>query len=106
MLRKFLSGTGLLLTLTAAVPAVALAVPQHIKPAVRLTARIDPDARVTLFGSVHPLVGRATDRGAVADATAMNRMLLVLKRSPEQDKALTKAIGEMERSGSKSYRKW
>src|SRR6202012_3003091 len=105
MLRKLIAGCSLLLVTAAILPVFASAAPQA-RPHARITASVDANMRITLHGSVHPLVAKSTDRGAVPDATAMNRMLLVLKRAPEQDKALTQAIGEMERPGSKSYRKW
>ncbi len=105
MLRKFLAGYCLVLAMIATLPVLALAAGTS-RSASRITAPIDANRRVTLYGSVHPLVSRSADRGAAPESTLMNRMLLVLKRSPEQDKALTKAIGEMERPGSKAYRKW
>ena len=36
----------------------------------------------------------------------MSRMQLVLKRSPEQDKALAEAIRQMENPASKTYHHW
>jgi len=94
-----------LLAVGAVLPVLAAAAPQP-RTASRITAPIDANVRVTLHGSVHPLANPQNDRGAVSDSTAMNRMLLVLKRSPNQDKALAQAIKEMERPGSKTYHRW
>jgi len=105
MLRRLLARFSLLLAVGAVLPVLAAAAPQP-RTASRITAPIDANVRVTLHGSVHPLANPQNDRGAVSDSTAMNRMLLVLKRSPNQDKALAQAIKEMERPGSKTYHRW
>ncbi len=63
-------------------------------------------SRVVLKGNVHPLAQARYDRGAVSPAMPINRMLLVLKRSAAQDKALAAAIKEMERPGSKTFHQW
>jgi hypothetical protein len=89
----------------AALPALAAAAPQP-RTESHITTPVDASVRVTLHGSVHPLANPQNDRGAVPDSTAMNRMLLVLKRSPNQDKALSQAIKEMEKPGSKTYHHW
>ena len=49
---------------------------------------VDNAKRVTLPGNVHPLARAEFDRGAAPDALPMTRMLILLKRSDEQETAL------------------
>lgn len=67
---------------------------------------IDNSARVTLKGNVHRLAQPQFDRGAAPSDLAMDRMLLVLKRSPEQDAALKKLLDDQQDKSSPNYRKW
>jgi hypothetical protein len=41
-----------------------------------------------LHGNVHPFARPENDQGALSDAAPMNRMLLLLQRSTEQEQAL------------------
>jgi hypothetical protein len=59
----------------------------------RITEPIDPSHRITLVGNTHPLARPEFDRGAAPDQQALERMLLVLKRSPDQDAALMQMVG-------------
>src|SRR5690349_15342707 len=77
-------------------------------PAVpaRITQAIDDTQLVRLKGNVHPLARPEFDQGAVTDSTPMNRMLMVLQRSPEQQAALSKLMdGQLSRD-SPNYHKW
>jgi subtilase family serine protease len=71
-----------------------------------ITQPVDDAQRVTLKGNVHPLARTEFDRGAVPADLAMDRMLLVLKRSPEQDEALRKLLDDQQDKRSPHYRKW
>jgi hypothetical protein len=55
----------------------------------RVTQRVDEAQRVTLHGNVNPLAKPRFDQGRVEPELPMNKMILVLKRSPEQEAALT-----------------
>lgn len=62
--------------------------------------------RVSLKGNVHPLARPEYDRGLAPDSLPMDRMLLVLKRSPQQESALaTLLVGQQEKS-SPTYHQW
>jgi hypothetical protein len=78
------------------------------KPPVvkRITQDIDDTQLVSLRGNVHPLARAEFDRGAVADSQPMNRMLLLLQRSPEQQTALQKFMEEQQRTGSPNFHAW
>jgi subtilase family serine protease len=71
-----------------------------------ITQPVDDAQRVTLKGNVHPLARTQFDRGAAPAVLAMDRMLLVLKRSPEQDAALKKLLDDQQDKHSPLYRKW
>jgi len=77
-------------------------------PAVpaRITQAIDETQLVRLKGNVHPLARPEFDQGAVADSTPMNRMLLLLQRSPEQEAALQTVLGEQQVKNSPNFHKW
>ena len=61
--------------------------PMPIVPS-RITQRVDEASRVTLRGNTHPMARQTLDVGLVAPSLPMERMILVLKRSPEQEAAL------------------
>src|SRR5712691_3925401 len=58
----------------------------------RITQAIDETNLVTLSGNVHPLARPEFDEGPVADAQPLNRILLLLQRSPEQETALQQLL--------------
>jgi subtilase family serine protease len=72
----------------------------------RITQAIDETQLVRLRGNVHPLARLEFDQGAVADWQPMNRMLLVLQRSPEQQAALSKFMEEQQSKDSPNFHKW
>lgn len=59
-----------------------------------------------LHGNVHPLARAEFDQGPVADAQPLNRMLLLLKRSPEQETALQQLLEDQQNKSSPSYHAW
>ncbi len=58
----------------------------------RITHAIDEKQLTRLAGNVHPLANARYDQGAVVDSQPMNRMLLVLKRSTDQEAALRQLL--------------
>jgi Pro-kumamolisin, activation domain/Bacterial Ig-like domain (group 3) len=85
---------------TQSSPLQAPAVPARITPS------LDETQLVRLKGNVHPLARPEFDQGAVSDSTPMNRMLMVLQRSSEQQAALTKLMDEQLIRDSPNYHKW
>ena len=79
---------------------------QHAAPAVRITTPIDASQLVPLKGSVHPLANAQNDRGAASPEMQLDRLHLILKRSPAQDAALRELIQEQNTPGSPNYHKW
>src|ERR1700680_351112 len=62
--------------------------------APRLLGLVDDAKRVTLAGNIHPLARLESDRGAAPPDLPMDRMLLVLKRSPEQQAELQRLLDD------------
>jgi subtilase family serine protease len=79
---------------------------QHVAPAVRVVNPIDESQRVTLTHTVSPLANAANDRGAAPDGMQLDRMQLVLQRSPDQETALRQLIAQMHAPGSPNYHQW
>jgi Pro-kumamolisin, activation domain/Bacterial Ig-like domain (group 3) len=67
---------------------------------------VDNARRVTLVGNVHPLALVANDRGVVAESMPMFRMLLLLKRSDDQESALQAYMEEQQSKSSPNYHAW
>jgi hypothetical protein len=72
----------------------------------RITQAIDDTQLVRLQGNVHPLARPEFDQGAVANSTPMNRMLLLLQRSPEQEAALRQLMDEQQSKDSANFHQW
>jgi hypothetical protein len=73
---------------------------------VRITEAVDETNLVQLRGNVHPLARPEFDQGVVADSQPMNRMLLLLQRSTEQQAALSNLMEEQLTKSSANYHKW
>jgi subtilase family serine protease len=72
----------------------------------RVVSKIDNTQKVTMTGNVHPLARAEFDRGPVADAFPMKRMLLLLNRSPEQQAALADVMEKQHDKSSPLYHQW
>jgi subtilase family serine protease len=71
-----------------------------------ITQPIDESKMVTQRGSVNPLARAQFDRGPVPVALPMERMLLVLKRSPAQQTALEAFLAQQLDKASPNYHNW
>ncbi|HYW98350.1 MAG TPA: protease pro-enzyme activation domain-containing protein, partial [Candidatus Elarobacter sp.] len=105
----------LVLTMILALPAfraAAQAKPDSTSAAqtvaipARITQAIDETQLVRLRGNVHPLARPEFDRGPVSDATPMDRMLLLLQRSPDQEAALRQFMDQQQMKDSPNFQKW
>jgi hypothetical protein len=72
----------------------------------RITQPVDPENFVTLRGNTHPLARPEFDQGAAPDSQPMERILLVLQRSPEQETALRELLDEQQIKSSPNYHMW
>ena len=71
-----------------------------------ITQPINESRVVTLKGNTHPLAQRQFDMGAAPPDLPMDRMLLVLKRDPQQDYALHTLLDDQQDKNSANYHKW
>jgi hypothetical protein len=76
------------------------------RPDPLITQSVDDSQRTILRGNIHPLVRRALDQGPAPSSLPMQRMMLVLKRSAEQESALRALLDDQQTQGSPSYRHW
>jgi subtilase family serine protease len=74
--------------------------------AARVLDTVDDRNRTRLRGNVHPMARPEFDRGTVADAQPVTRILLLLQRSPEQEAALRQLMEEQQSKNSPNYRAW
>ena len=72
----------------------------------RIVEPVENSRRVTLTGNVHPLARAEFDRGAAVDAQPMNRILLLLRRSDEQEAALRNYLEQQQEKGSPNFHQW
>lgn len=71
-----------------------------------ITRTVDEKNFVSLAGNVHPLARPEFDQGPVAGEEPLNRMMLLLPRSPEQEAALKTVLKEQQDISSPSYHVW
>jgi subtilase family serine protease len=72
----------------------------------RITQAVDETKVVRLQGNTHPLARLQFDQGPAPADLPMERMMLVLKRSPEQEAALQKLMAEQLDKSSPNYHRW
>jgi len=71
-----------------------------------ITEAIDESRLTILKGNTHPLARQEFDLGTADGALPLRRVLLVLKRSDEQESALRKLLDDQQDKNSPSYHKW
>jgi hypothetical protein len=79
---------------------------QTAKVSARVTQPVDATNLLTLQGNTHPLARPEYDQGAAPDSLPMERMLLVLQRSAEQEAALRSLLDEQQIKSSPNYHMW
>jgi hypothetical protein len=71
-----------------------------------ITRPIDDNTVVTLKGNTHPMARAMFDIGVAPPNLSMDRMLLVLKRDPQQDLAVRRLLDEQQDKNSPNYHQW
>jgi hypothetical protein len=94
----------LMSTSLALFPLVAPA--QHNSVPSRIIEAIDETRLTLLKDNTHPLARPELDRGPAPPTLALDRMLLVLRRSPEQDAALLTLLKQQQDKSSPNYHSW
>ena len=79
---------------------------QQVSPRPLITQPVVESELTTLKGNTHPLAQPRFDIGAAPPDLPMNRMLLVLKRSPEQEHSLRTLLDNQQDKASGHYHKW
>lgn len=79
---------------------------QQVVPRPLITQPLDESQVVTLKGNTHPLAKPQFDIGSASPDMPLRRMLLVLKRSPEQEFGLRKLLEDQQDKASPNYHKW
>jgi subtilase family serine protease len=80
--------------------------PITLAPHSLITQAIDESQLTTLKGNTHPLARRVYDLGTAPATLPMERMLLVLKRSPQQEHTLRTLLDNQQDKHSASYHQW
>lgn len=75
-------------------------------PRPLITSAVDEAQLTPLRGNTHPLARAEFDLGTAPASLPLQRMLLVLKRSPEQEAALGRLMDEQQDKKSPNYHKW
>jgi hypothetical protein len=71
-----------------------------------ITQAVDESKLMTLKGNTYPLARAEFDRGAVPASLPMDRMLLVMRRSPAQESSLETFLAQQVDESSPNYHKW
>jgi subtilase family serine protease len=93
-------------TLSLAQPTTAQQQAALVAPRPLITQPVDESQLTVLKGNTHPLARPEFNLGAAPATLPMQRMLLVLKRSPEQESALRQLLDNQQDKSSPSYHKW
>ncbi|MGA3211536.1 MAG: protease pro-enzyme activation domain-containing protein [Terriglobales bacterium] len=72
----------------------------------RIAGAINDDVRVTLEGNLHPFARAQFDQGRVDDNLPLEHIIMMLKRSPEQELALQTRIDQMHNRHSPLFHQW
>jgi len=86
------------------VPGFAAAQGNVVSP--RITDRVNEAALTVLQGNTHRLARPQFDQGAAPPNLPMDRIMLVLKRSPDQESALRDLLEQQQSTSSPNYHKW
>jgi large repetitive protein len=92
--------------LRSIVVLLALTAMSYAQSAPRVTQDVDTNAVVRVPRSMHPLATAANDRGRIDSAQRLERMVLVLKPSSEQQAALSRLIDAQHNRNSASFHRW
>jgi len=95
-------------TLTLTFSATALAQESAPPAAARplITQPVDESNLTSLTGNTYPLARAEFDLGTAPATLPLERMLLVLKRSPEQEAALGQLLDDQQNRTSPNYHQW
>ncbi len=76
------------------------------QPPALVTQQVDNSVRTVLTGNVHPLARAEFDQGEAPADLVLHRLMLVLKRSAQQETTLRRLIENQQYKKSSSYHQW
>ena len=79
---------------------------QQLPPRPLIVRPIDESQLTSVKGSTHPLARPQFDLGIAPPDLPMNRMLLVMRRSPQQDLAIHRLLDDQQDKASAMYHRW
>ena len=88
------------------VPALGQESAQATAAIPLITQPVDESNLTTLKGNTYPLARPEFDLGSAPASQPMSRMLLVLKRSDDQEAGLRKLLDDQQDRASPNYHKW
>lgn len=105
------SRCGLLLGFCLALCSADAQIPQEYisplpVPAVRIVVPVNDNQLTMLRGNRHPLANAENDRGAVTSDQPLRRMLMLLRRSAQQEYALAALLMAQQDPNSPLFHKW
>jgi hypothetical protein len=103
-LRRGLLWLVFIVSSTLLLSTLAMAQERYVAP--RINEPLDEGRRIVLKGNVHPLARPQFEIAAAPANLPMDRMLLVLKRSAEQEAALLKLLDDQQDKSSPDFHKW
>ena len=72
----------------------------------QITDPINDNEVISIPGNIPPEATAANDRGRVPDDFPLDHLILLLRRSPQRERALDQLIGELEDPKSPNYHRW
>ncbi len=104
-MKRFLNYLGCMVLFWMAANLTVLQAQVGVVPTV-LNQAVNESQRITLAGNRHPFARPQFDQGTAPRDLSMSRMLLVLKRSPQQESALAQLLVDQQDSASPNYHRW
>jgi large repetitive protein len=93
-------------SVAVAVFACTLTIPVSAQQKPVISGPIDSSSRVYLPGSRHPLAQPQFDAGPVDPTTKLDRMLLILQATPQQERELQTILESQQDKHSPNYHRW
>src|SRR5208283_272767 len=87
-------------------PSSARALSGATSAPAQITDPINDNEAISIPGNIRPEATAANDRGRVPDDFPLDHLILLLRRSPERERALDQLLGELEDPKSPNYHHW
>ncbi len=104
--RRVSPGTTIVWALAFLAAFFSFAIPSQAQTADLVTAPVDPETRVVLRGQHAPWALAQNSQGAVPGDTMLEHLMLVLKRSPQRQKAFEQFLQQQQDPASPNYHRW